>query len=358
MTLTMIVIVAVVGGARAACLVPEVMPAARPLRFVSFNMLHGGMSSGLWGDGERLDARLDVAATGLGALDADVIGLQEASTGFRRGNVAARLGAKLGFDVVEAGSTSLLFGGAFLGFLSSAVLAMDEGPAIASRFPIARVTRTLLPQCHAFYRRVLLCAEVCTPWGPVETCSTHLNGSECQAAGVDAQLRARPRGVPIVLMGDLNATEETPGLRLLRERSGLIDTFRAANPRLPGYTDNQELDIEHATADERVDFVLMAPATGGRGDVVRSRVVLDRPVRHDGAPLWSSDHYGVLSELTLFGAPVVTPARAVAAPTPAATVCAPAATPPSAAARTGTRRGEASCSPRAASARVPRRPPA
>ena len=298
----MLALMAVVGIVHAECPMPETMPAPRALRFVSYNMLHGGMSSGLWGDGERLDDRLDAAAEALHALDPDVVGLQEASRGWRRGNVAARLGLKLGYDVVAAGSTSMLFGGNFLGFLSSAVLAMDEGPAIASRFPIARVTRTLLPQCHAFYRRVLLCAEVCTPWGPVETCSTHLNGSECQAASVDAELRARPRGMPIVLMGDLNATEDTPGLHVLRERAGLVDTFRVANPHAPGFTDNQELDVEHPTAEERVDYVLMAPAPGRRGDVVRSRVVLDRPARHHGTMLWPSDHYGVLSEVAFFDA--------------------------------------------------------
>ncbi len=297
----MIVVSMIVVRANATCAVPDAPPAPRPLRFVSFNMLHGGMSSGLWGDGERLDARLDAAATSLAALEPDVIGLQEASRGWRRGNVAARLASALGFHVVEAGATSKLFGGNVLGFLSSLVLALDEGPAIASRFPITHVTRTLLPPCHAFYRRVLLCAEICTPWGPIEACSTHLNGSECQAASVDADLRARASAAPIVLMGDLNATEDTPGLRLLRERAGFLDTFRAANPAAPGFTDNQELDVERATAAERVDYVLVAPGPGGRGDVVGSRVVLDRPVVHDGAVLWSSDHYGVMSEVAFFG---------------------------------------------------------
>jgi endonuclease/exonuclease/phosphatase family metal-dependent hydrolase len=354
---TMVALVIVVGSARGACVVSEAPPAPRALTFISYNMLHGGMSSGLWGDGERLDARLDAAANALHALDPDVVGLQEASRGWRRGNVATRLGTKLGFSVVDAPSTSMLFGGSILGFLSSAVLAMDEGPAIASRFPIGRVTRTLLPQCHAFYRRVLLCAEICTPWGPVETCSTHLNGSECQAASVDADLRARPRGMPLVLMGDLNASEDAPGLRLLRERSGLVDTFRVANPRSPGYTDNQELDVEHPTADERVDYVLAAPAAGGLANVVRSRVVLDRPTLHDRDVLWSSDHYGVLSEVALFGAPLTTVEAAGARPR-AASAYAPAATRPCEGAPAGTPRGAASCSPRAASAHVPRRPPA
>ncbi len=352
---TMIAFVIVVAVAHAACPTPDAPPAPRPLRFVSFNMLHGGMSSGLWGDGEHLDARLDVAEAALDALAPDVIGLQEASRGWRRGNVALRLATKLGFDVVDAPSTSMLFGGGPLGFLSSAVLLLDEGPALASRFPITHVTRTLLRPCDEFTRRMLLCAEICSPWGPIETCSTHLNGSACQAASVDAALRARPRGMPIVLMGDLNATEDTPGLRLLRERAGLVDTFRVANPDAPGFTDDQELDVTRATAEERVDYVLVAPAAGRRSDVVDSRVVLDHPVVHDGTVLWPSDHYAVLSDVALFGAPAVTPAPAVAARPRAAAAYAPAATRPSVAARTGRPRAAASYSPRAASGRAPRR---
>jgi hypothetical protein len=44
--------------------------------------------------------------------------------------------------------------------------------------------------------------------------------------------------------------------------------------------------------------------------VLASRVVLDRPVRDaDGDPLWSSDHYGVYSEVDVFGRGDAAPLR-------------------------------------------------
>jgi endonuclease/exonuclease/phosphatase family metal-dependent hydrolase len=361
--LTTIVMLSIVEGAFAGCPTPDAPPAPRPLRFVSFNVLHGGITSELWGDGEQLEERLDATTEGLRALDADVIGLQEASRGLRRGNVAARIGTALDFHSVAAGATSRLFGGSLLGFLSAFVLAFDEGPAIVSRYPIASSTSWLLAQCHAFYRRVLLCAEVCTPWGAVQVCSTHLNGSACQAASVDAHLRMLAGDAPIVLMGDLNATEDTEGLKLLRERSRFIDTFRVANPTVPGFTDDQELDVEQSTVAERADYVLVAPGRERSSRVVASRLVLDRPIHTpDGDLLWTSDHYGVLSDVALFGpviaAPPVTPPRAVEAPARGASACGPAATPRSAAGRRGSTRDAASCSPRDAVARDRPRPPA
>jgi endonuclease/exonuclease/phosphatase family metal-dependent hydrolase len=361
--LTTIVMLSIVVRAFADCPTPDAPPAPRPLRFVSFNVLHGGITSELWGNGEQLEERLDATTEGLRALDADVIGLQEASRGLRRGNVTKRIGSALGFQSVDAGATSRLFGGSLLGFLSSFVLAFDEGPAIVSRYPIARSTSWLLAQCHVFYRRVLLCAEVCTPWGPVQVCSTHLNGSACQAASVDAHLRTLPDGEPVVLMGDLNATEDTEGLRLLRERSRFIDTFRVANPAMPGFTDDQELDVERSTVAERADYVLVAPGHDRPSRVVASRIVLDQPFHdRDGDVLWTSDHYGVLSDVALFGPVIapspVTPPRAVEAPAREASACGPAGTRRSAEARGGSTRDAASCSPRDAVARARRRPPA
>ena len=287
--------------ADAACPTPDAPPAPRPLRFVSFNVLHGGLGSELLGDDTELEDRFEVAARELEALDADVIGLQEASRGWRRGDVAQRFATALGYRHVFAGATRRLFGGGPLGLLSSFVLGFDEGPAIVSRFPITRSDQWLLERCGRFYRRLLLCAEICTPWGPLRTCSTHLSGSECHAASVDAHLRANTSDMPIVLMGDLNATEDSPALGLLRTRSGFVDTFRVANPDLPGNTDDQVIDVERATTFERVDYVLVAPGQARTGRVLASRVVLDHP-GHDagGAPLWSSDHYGVYSEVDIF----------------------------------------------------------
>src|SRR5687767_5816681 len=80
-------------GSRSAAMAEE----ARPVRYVSLNILHGGILSGVTGDDQDLETRLRIVGEELRALDPDVIGLQEASIGRRRGNVAARLAAQLGF---------------------------------------------------------------------------------------------------------------------------------------------------------------------------------------------------------------------------------------------------------------------
>jgi endonuclease/exonuclease/phosphatase family metal-dependent hydrolase len=289
-------------GATSSCATPDAPPAPRPLRFVTFNVDHGGLGSEILGDDSDLEDRLTLATGELERLDADVIGLQEASQGWRRGDVARRFAKALGFQYAFEGATQRLFGGGILGFLSATVLGFDEGPAVVSRWPIM-VTHTWdVDHCDIFYRRVLVCADVCTPWGPLRACSTHLSGSECQAASVDARLRENAADMPIVLMGDLNATEDSPALSLLRGRGGFVDTFRAANPGLAGYTDDQEMDVERATATERVDYVLVSGRTPLTDRVLASRLVLDKPVfDEDGDVLWPSDHYAVMSEVDVFG---------------------------------------------------------
>lgn len=65
----------------AAAVSPAGAEPARPLRVVTYNLFHGGASSGLSGDGHGLDARLEMVVRELRAQDPDVIGLQEAPAG-------------------------------------------------------------------------------------------------------------------------------------------------------------------------------------------------------------------------------------------------------------------------------------
>src|SRR5262245_51903402 len=89
---------------------PAMAEPVRPLKCVTLNLLHGGVFSGLRGDGQELDRRLDMVVQGLRALEVDVVGLQEASESHGRGNVAARLAAQLGFHYVYAPAAFRLFG--------------------------------------------------------------------------------------------------------------------------------------------------------------------------------------------------------------------------------------------------------
>ena len=159
------------------------------------------------------------------------------------------------------------------------------------------------------YRRMLLCASLRTPWGPLEACSTHVDGGPCQAARLHALLQARRGPHPVVLAGDLNTTEDTAGIRLLTG-AGFIDTFRQANPQAPGSTVWQWVHAPWRMAWRRVDYVLVAPGAGQPVRVLESRVVLDQPGRTaDGRSLWPSDHYGVLSVVDVFGSKPAEEAR-------------------------------------------------
>jgi len=269
--------------------------AAQRLRIVTINLLHGGMTSELTGDGERLEERLAMATRELRALDADVIGLQEASRGRRRGDVAARLAAALGFQHVFAPATHRWP-------LVAWVLGLEEGPAVLSRFPIVASRTWPIDQCGGGYRRMLVCAELATPGDPVDACSTHLDGSDCQADAVARILSARSSTAPLILIGDLNATEGSKGIRDLIATLGLVDTFREANPAAPGFTVWQPVWLERPLARRRVDYILVAPGAKRSARVVASRLVLDRPSRASGV-LWPSDHHGVLTDVEIVVGP-------------------------------------------------------
>lgn len=274
--------------------------APRPLRVVTFNLLHGGASSGLSGDGQHLEARLAMVVEELRRLAPDVVALQEASVGRGRGNVAARIAAALGYHYAHAPATSRVFGIPPLDRLIVATMNFSEGPAVLSRFPIEDFAVHDLPRCVRFFDpRVALHAVVRTSSGPMAVVSTHLSHDGCQARRVGEIAQAGRTALPTVVMGDFNAGETTPWIDALVRERGFVDVFRAAHPGAPGSTVWQRIDAEQRMAIRRVDYVFMLAGTAYTARVLDSRVVLDHPRRVEGATLWPSDHYGVLAELAI-----------------------------------------------------------
>lgn len=274
---------------------------ARPLTYVTLNLLHGGVFSGLTGDDQDLEARLRIVVEELRALDPDIVGVQEASVSRRRGNVAARLATELGFEYVHA---PVRFSSAVaLDRLIAWLMDFREGPAILSRFPIAAWEAHALPRCNGLLDpRVLLYARVRTPWGDLGVASTHTSRGFCEARRVAELMLTRRGPWPSVLMGDFNATEASPGITTLTSGAGFVDAFRVANATAPGPTVWQPVHAPVPTAFRRVDYLFLLPGTAVAGRILGSRVVLDRPRRlADGTVLWPSDHYGVLAELDIFG---------------------------------------------------------
>ena len=265
----------------------------RPLRVVSLNLYHGGVTSVRWGDGDLLERRLAMVVEQLRQIDADVIGVQEASTGRDRGDVAARLAAALGYGWVRAPA-----GWRWVPWLVHGALGFDEGPAVLSRFPILSSQATALAPCGLGYRRMVVCARVVSPDGPLDACSAHTSSSACEHRSLTAALRQRDGAVPLLLLGDLNARPDRRSIHGLERKLGLVDAFATANPGAPGFTVWQSPRESRPTATRRVDYVLARPAANGALRVAASWIVLRAPGRGpDLRMLWPSDHYGVLAEL-------------------------------------------------------------
>ena len=271
----------------------------RPLRLVTFNVLHGGPWSGFTGDDLQLESRLAMIIEGLRALDPDVVALQESPITRRRGDVAARIAQALGLVHVHARATERVFRLRLLGRLIVGALGFVEGPAILSRFPIAAAEVYDLPRCQRWLDpRVALRADIRTPAGVVAVFSTHTSRDDCQTRRV-AELAGEPSGRPAVVMGDLNTGETAPALAAFREH-GFVDIFRAANPDTPGLTVWQRIEAPAPTVFRRVDYVFVKAGDGREATAVSARLVLNTPrARDDGGVLWPSDHYGVFAEVAL-----------------------------------------------------------
>ena len=268
-------------------------------------MLHGGPWAGLTGRDDQLEARLALIVAQLRALEPDVIALQEAPVTRWRGDVAARLAERLGFDHVHARATERVFGWRPLGRLVLGALGFVEGPAVLSRFPIVASAVHELPHCaHRLDPRVALRADVATPAGVLAVYSIHTSRDDCQTARVAELVRAQRGPLPSLALGDFNTWESAPALRAFLD-DGFVDVFRAANPEDDGATTRQQIDAPAPTVRRRVDYMLLLSGTAMEARVVSSRVTLNTPLRRaDGRVLWPSDHYGVFAEIRL------SPARA------------------------------------------------
>ncbi|MBI0295824.1 endonuclease/exonuclease/phosphatase family protein [Streptomyces sp. PRKS01-29] len=210
----------------------------RPLRVATFNIHHGASPA------DVLD--LDRVARVIQAMRVDVVGLQEVDRFWKRSGfidqpawLGERLGmhhafgANLDLDPEEPGRPRRQY-----------------GTAVLSRPPIRSWTNTPLPLVPGHEQRGLLQAELDVHGTRVDFAVTHLQHDdsqerERQSARIVELLGSSPERT--ILVGDLNATFETPEIRTLTDvlddvwpRAGAGDgfTYDSVNP--------------HA----RIDFVL------------------------------------------------------------------------------------------------------
>jgi endonuclease/exonuclease/phosphatase family metal-dependent hydrolase len=236
--LLLALVATVVAGTGTAAGVPGAPP-PRPLRVATFNIHHG----------VGIDGVLDLAriAATIERTGAEVVGLQEVDRHWsERSNFVDQatwladvldmdlaFGANLDLDPPAAGAPRRQF-----------------GTAILSAHRIRATTNTLLPRPLGGEQRGLLEALIKVRGIPVRVFNTHLqHDSQVERLAQVARIREvlATTEESVVLLGDLNATPDTPEIAGLTDR--LVDAWVTA-----GVGDGFTFDA--ATPHARIDYVM------------------------------------------------------------------------------------------------------
>lgn len=261
------------------------------LRVVTINM---------WGTQPPLEARLELAASQLEALDLDAVCVQEVRLVDGRQTTADVIAARLDFEVAYRVATEWEGG--------------EEGLAILSRHPILEVRSTELPERRPTVGRILLSARLDHPVAPVWMHTTHHHyalgdglARERQVVAVDAAIAAIGEN-PQIVCGDFNAVPGSDEIRFMRglvtlacRRTHYQDAWQRLHPNEPGITwaeaNRHTEPLRFLDINRRIDYVFVtSERRDGRGRIVESRVVLDRRDDDDNC---ASDHYGVLADVVV-----------------------------------------------------------
>ena len=257
------------------------------LRVMSLNVLHG------YPGFEHLSTRLALIADEIRRQDVDIVCLQEVPWTRRLGSGVEVLSRLTGLNYLYLRANG-----------NRRAILFEEGVAILSRYPLRDPTFVeLQPRAGFFEHRVALHATAVTPWGDVDLFVTHLTNGDPeinrkQAASLLAFV-ADGQGPVAVVAGDLNATEDSPQIRILDRE--WVDAYRAVHPEDPGLTCCVD-DLARGPAEpleKRIDYVFLARPAGQGGTVTSARRVLTRPFQGSDGWQWVSDHVGLLVTLQL-----------------------------------------------------------
>lgn len=164
-------------------------------------------------DGQRSAARI---AEVILAQDADIMCLQEVHQRLPQSRFVdqpGQLQKLLGLPVTFQANLRLGIGG--------------YGLAVASRYPVGTVQNHLLPSVRE--QRGVLEVRLDTPQGAVSLFCTHFGLSGEERAKQAARLADLVLGAayPVIVCGDFNERSDAPAVRLLLERTGLVDADAA-----------------------------------------------------------------------------------------------------------------------------------
>ena len=294
----------------------------RRFKVVTYNVYHGYPRC------HQIETRLGLLERELAAESPDVVILQEMSNSELYGHLAERLvdglrGRGLTYSMIyEPANGSLRDAGVF-----------EEGSAILSRWPITgsecrrlAAAHEVRREYHGFeYQEFRIALRATLEIGPevaLDVFGAHITDAEPQSATSPRRLQIedlaafvteRPsHALPAIIGGDFNAAPESSEIAWLR-RSGFYDLCAESEPGPTNDRNDRDLENPVDTADQRVDYLFVAPrqspgeqalrqAQGERRDVrvLAVRRFLDRAFELEpGRFLWVSDHSGILAEFEL-----------------------------------------------------------
>lgn len=260
----------------------------------------------IWNRQGPWDERLRLIRREVGALEPDVIGLQEVlHHDAVPDDQAQEIARGFGYHVAFAPAWSI--GGG-----------LHMGNAILARWPIVDAQVFALPVETDQQARALLFAAVEAPCGRVPVFNTHLSWElhhgfvrERQVAFIADCVRelAPTSGFPPVLMGDFNAEPDADEIRYLKgltSRIGrsvfFVDAFAAAGDGSPGFTFSRSnaYALQTGEPSRRLDYIFSrGPDRERRGEALAARVVCTDA--ENG--VFPSDHFGLYAELRAAGVP-------------------------------------------------------
>lgn len=264
------------------------------------------ISWNLWWRYGSWQERREAIVTELERVAPDICGLQEV---WNEGNdnFAGIIAAKLGYYHIYTPSPvpdkwQRTIGDTTIGI----------GNAVLSRWPIAESSTHRLPACdEPDEGRLILHAEIRSPYGNIPFFTTHLNSAWGQSALRQQQVAAicsfvteRAAGdFPPVLTGDFNAMPDYDEIRCLLGKTAppardfvLLDAWSYARPLEPGWTwDRRNPHVAKTLEpDARIDYIFVGlPTKDGLGHILDTELIGTQPVNG----VWPSDHFGVLAEL-------------------------------------------------------------
>lgn len=271
----------------------------------------------IWNKSGPWTERLPLIRRELSELSPDVVGLQEAlrlipdeknpPVPAPDNDQASEIAEGLGYHVAY-GAAADYSGG------------LKFGNAILTRHKIIDSRTFRLPGADSGETRSMLYALLETPWGRWPVFVTHLNWKLHDAvvrvrqtvylaerifvlAPVEADF------LPPVLMGDFNADPASDEIRYLKGQHLIdgrslyfADVWEYADPPGPGYTFARDNAFARSAGEpnRRIDYIFVrGPDKRKRGEPRNVRRAFDRSAPGSEGPVWPSDHYGLVCDLTM-----------------------------------------------------------